>query len=57
MQVQLLTAAQVGLSREECGLSGSETRVVQVDTKAPGRRSCKFSDSKQITQMIREVCL
>ncbi len=57
MQVQMLTATQVGLSREECGLSGSETRVVQVDTKAPGRRSCKFSDPKQITQVIREVCL
>lgn len=57
MQAMILSAADVGISRDDCGLSGSRTQVVHVDTKAPGRRSCKFLEAKDIVATIREVCL
>lgn len=54
-QVEVLTAADIGLAAEECGLSGSKTKVVHVDTKAPGLRKCQYCDSKTLTEKIREV--
>ena len=54
-QVEVLTAADVGLDIEECGLSGSKTKVIHVDTKAPGLRKCQYCDSKTLTEKIREV--
>lgn len=54
-QVEMLTAADVGLTPEECGLSGSKTKVVHVDTKAPGLRKCQYCDQIALTEKIREV--
>lgn len=54
-QVEVLTAADIGLMPEECGLNGSKTKVVHVDTKAPGLRKCHYCDSKTLTEKIREV--
>lgn len=54
-QVELLTAADIGLAAEECGLSGSKTKVVHVDTKAPGLRKCQYCDVITLTEKIREV--
>lgn len=54
-QVEVLTAADIGLAAEECGLSGSKTKVVHVDTKAPGLRKCQYCDIQILTEKIREV--
>jgi len=54
-QVEVLTASDIGLATEECGLSGSKTKVVHVDTKAPGLRKCRYCDPKTLTDKIREV--
>ena len=54
-QVDILTAADIGLTSEECGLSGSKTKVIHVDTKAPGLRKCQYCDTKSLTEKIREV--
>ncbi len=54
-QVEVLTATDVGLTAGECGLQGSKTKVVHVDTKAPGLRKCQYCDSKALTERIREV--
>ena len=56
-QVEYLTAADVGLAAEECGMSGSRTRVVHVDTKAPGLRKCVKNDLQAVCAAIREVAL
>lgn len=53
--VEVLTAADVGLTPDECGLSGSKTRVIHVDTKAPGLRKCQYCDIPTLTEKIREV--
>lgn len=54
-QVEGLTAADIGLVAEECGLRGSKTKVVHVDTKAPGLRKCQYCDIQILTEKIREV--
>lgn len=54
-QVEVLTAADIGLTAEECGLSGSKTKVTHVDTKAPGLRKCQYCDIPTLTERIREV--
>lgn len=59
-QVQQLTAAQLGLSPEVCGLKGSLTRVVHMDKKFPGLRSCKreadiAAGVCQLLELCREV--
>lgn len=54
-QVEVLTAADVKLAAGECGLSGSKTKVVHVDTKAPGLRKCQYCDVKTLTGELREV--
>lgn len=38
-QVEILTAQDLGISPEECGLNGSLTRVVGIDNQFPGLRS------------------
>lgn len=54
-QVEHLTAADIGLPSDGCGMSGSRTRVVHVDTKAPGLRKCVKNDLQAICAAIREV--
>lgn len=54
-KVELLTAADVGLQADMCGLKGSATKVTQVDTKAPGLRKCKHITINDMVTVIREV--
>lgn len=54
-QVQLLSAADIGLDPILCGLKGSATKVVHVDTKAPGLRKCQYLDPCDMVKVIREV--
>ncbi len=56
-QVEVLTAADMGFAGEKCGLQGSVTKVIHVDTKAPGLRKCQYSTAKELAQRLREVCL
>lgn len=56
-QVEMLTAVDVGLSAEECGLRGSKTKVIRVDTKAPGLRKCSYCQINVLAEIIREVQL
>lgn len=56
-QVEMLTAVDVGLSAEECGLRGSKTKVIRVDTKAPGLRKCSYCQTNVLAEIIREVQL
>lgn len=53
--VQILNADTIGLTAEECGLIGSKTKVVNVDTKAPGLRMCNYCDIDLLAEKIREV--
>lgn len=59
-QVRQLTAADIGLSPEECGLSGSLTRVVHIDKRFPGLRKCRretdlSAAACQLVRLCREV--
>lgn len=56
-QAETLTAADVGLTAEECGLKGSLTRVVRVDTKPPGLRGGdKETDVARGVAHLRQMC-
>lgn len=56
-QVQQLTAADLGLSPEECGLKGSLTRVVHADKKFPGLRNGKKErDLSEGVRTLLEIC-
>ncbi len=54
-RVECKTAADVGLSEKQCGMTGSKTKVIHVDTKAPGLRRCRFTDARVLAERIREV--
>lgn len=54
-QVEMLTAADIGLTTVECGLQGSKTKVVHVDTKAPGLRKCSYCNPKTLCDIIKGV--
>jgi len=55
--VRQLTAAQLGLSPEECGLQGSLTKVIRADKKFPGLRSCsRETDPAAFTEKLLAIC-
>lgn len=59
-QAELLTAADIGLRVEQCGLKGSLTKVVNIDTKFPGlRKGPTETDpsvgAKKLVELCREV--
>ena len=59
-QVRQLTAAELGLSPEECGLKGSLTKVVHMDKKFPGLRNCAMEEdfaagARKLLELCREV--
>ncbi|MBR3978812.1 MAG: electron transfer flavoprotein subunit beta/FixA family protein [Oscillospiraceae bacterium] len=54
-QVEILTAADIGLVAEQCGLQGSKTKVVHVDTKAPGLRKCSYCNPEALCGIIKGV--
>lgn len=61
-QVESLSAADLGLTAEQCGLKGSLTKVVAMESKFPGmRRGPKETDTQagaaHLAAMIREVGL
>ena len=58
--VEILTAADLGLTPEECGLKGSLTRVTAMQTKFPGlRRGARETDPqvgvRELTRILREA--
>lgn len=55
-EVEVLTAADIGLDPAQCGLDGSMTKVVRVDTQAPGLRKCSYCGIPELVQKIQEVC-
>ena len=55
--VEVLTAADIGQEPDNCGLRGSQTKVIQVDVKAPGLRKCQYCDAHTLGDKIREVVL
>ena len=48
-------AQQLGLTPEVCGLRGSATQVVSIDTKAPGLRKCSYCNPEALCDIIQEV--
>ena len=54
-KVEICTAADIGLSPENCGLQGSKTKVVHVDTKAPGLRKCSYCNPESLCAIIKGV--
>ena len=56
-KVEILTAADIGQDPASCGLRGSQTKVIQVDVKAPGMRKCQYCDATALADKIREVAL
>ena len=56
-QVQLLTAEDLGLPPERCGLKGSRTKVVAMEAKVPGlRRGVKDTDLSVGIRRVAEIC-
>ena len=58
--VEILTAADLGLSPEDCGLRGSLTRVVAMEAKFPGlRRGPKEADpevgARELVRILKEA--
>lgn len=54
-QVQVLSADDLGISREECGLNGSLTRVVHVKSQMAGRRHVQMVKSAgELAKRLRE---
>lgn len=58
--VEILTAADLGLTPGECGLKGSLTRVTAMQTKFPGlRRGARETDPqvgvRELTRILREA--
>lgn len=59
-QVEEFTAQSIGLATEECGLKGSLTKVIHMDTKFPGlRKGPKETDiqagAAKLITLLREV--
>ena len=53
-QVKVLNASDLNLAAEECGLSGSLTRVTEMRAIFPGLRNCKkLSDCKELAMVIQ----
>lgn len=53
-RVMVLNASDLGLTAEECGLSGSLTRVIEMRAIFPGLRSCKkLADCKALATIIQ----
>ena len=58
--VEILTAADLGLTPEDCGLKGSLTKVVAMESRFPGlRRGSKETDLdagvRNLRELLREV--
>lgn len=54
-QVEFITATDIGLESSLAGLNGSATKVVHVDTKAPGLRKCRYPALSDIVGVIKEA--
>ena len=57
MYVTKMTASVVVLEHTNCGLSGSVTKVIQMDSKSAGLRQCSYCEAKTLAEIIREVQL
>ena len=56
-QVEILTAEDLGLTEDVCGLKGSKTKVVRMDTKFPGlRKGPKETDAASGAREILRRC-
>lgn len=56
-QVELLSAEQIGLTPERCGLKGSATKVVAMSAKFPGlRKGPKEEDISVGAAKVLEIC-
>ena len=56
-QVQQLSASQLKLSPEECGLQGSLTKVIHADKKFPGLRKCtREADPSAGARKLLDIC-
>ena len=58
--VEILTAADLGLTPEDCGLKGSLTKVAAMESRFPGlRRGAKETDLdagvRNLRELLREV--
>ena len=58
--MEILTAADLGLTPEDCGLKGSLTKVVAMESRFPGlRRGPKETDPdtgvRNLCKLLREV--
>ena len=58
--VEILTAADLGLTPEDCGLKGSLTKVAAMESRFPGlRRGSKETDLdagvRNLRELLREV--
>ncbi len=55
--VEIYTAADLGLTAEDCGLKGSLTKVISMQAKYPGLRNGKKETdlSKGVAEMLRSI--
>ena len=55
--VNVINTNVIGLTAEECGIKGSKTKVVNVNSKALGLRKCNYLQPKGLAEKIGEVLL
>ena len=54
-EVEILTAADVGVDADKCGLKGSPTRVIETYENQSGKRKCVFCDKEQLYPLIEKL--
>ena len=52
-EVKIIDNSIVGCDVEECGLSGSPTRVLNTFENERGKRKCRFIDKSELTELIK----
>lgn len=53
-EVEIWSAADIGVDASRCGLAGSPTRVLKTFENESGRRRCKFISADMLSQAIEE---
>ncbi|MBR7110596.1 MAG: FAD-binding protein [Clostridia bacterium] len=51
-EIEVIDNSILGLKSEECGLSGSPTRVVKSYESSVGRRDCEYTCAENLTKLI-----
>ena len=54
-EVEIMSAADLGVDTDKCGLKGSPTRVIETFENQSGKRKCKFLDKSELYPTIESI--